>query len=88
MLARIFGLVENKRVCPQNQITVLDIVDMLAQPSIAVKVLVCERSQLLLITGPLLNVSVGVPHASEAVAPPSAADMSAGSGSTPRFTVE
>ena len=88
MLAGIFGLVGSKRVCPQDQITVLDIVDMLAQPSIAVKVLVCERSQPLLITGPLLNVSVGAPHTSEAVAPSSAADMSAGSGSTPRFTVE
>jgi hypothetical protein len=80
-------MVNTGGVLSVNQFTVLDIVDTLAQPSIAVNVLVCERLHPLLITGPSLNVSVGVPQASVAVAPSSAADIETPVGLQPRFIV-
>jgi hypothetical protein len=80
-------MVNTGGVLSVNQFTVLDIVDTLAQPSIAVNVLVCERLHPLLITAPSLNVSVGVLQASVAVAPSSAADIETPVGLQPRFIV-
>ena len=53
-------------------VTVLDIVEVLPHASLAVNVLVCERMQPVLTTEPSLCESVGVLHASLAVAPSSA----------------
>ena len=55
-------------------------VDILPHPSIAVNVLVCERRQTLLCTALSLKLTVGVPHASVAVAVPSEASTSAVDG--------
>ena len=52
-------------------VTVLEIVDVLPQASIAVNVLVSERLQTLLTTEPSDEVIVTAPHASVAVAVPS-----------------
>ena len=68
-------------------VTVLDTLDVLPHASIALNVLVCERLHPALSTGPSLNVSVGVLHASEAVAPSSAAVIEAAAGLQLRFTV-
>ena len=54
-------------------VAVLDIVAVLPHASLAVKVLVCERLQPLLTTGPSLDMYDGTLHASVAVAPSSAA---------------
>src|SRR5678815_260720 len=62
------------------QFTVLDTVDILPHPSIAVNVLVCDLMQLLLCTALSVNVTVGLPHASVAVAVPSDASTSAVDG--------
>jgi hypothetical protein len=56
-----------------TQLTILDVVALLPQPSIAVHVLVCDLKHTLEITAPSVNVNVGAPQASEAVAEPSAA---------------
>ena len=66
------------------QVTVRETVEVLPQPSIAVQILVCERLQLLLVTVPSFEVTVGVPHASVAVAVPSAALISVAAGLHPR----
>jgi len=52
-------------------LTVRDIVVVLLHASLAVNVLVIERLQSLLTTGPSEEVIVGLPHASVAVALPS-----------------
>ena len=51
-------------------VTVLAIVAVLPHPSVAVNVLVCERSHPLLTTVPSTEEIVTVPHASVAVAVP------------------
>ena len=56
-----------------SQVTVLEIVAVLPQPSTAVNILVCEEEQLLVDTVPSVNVIVAVLHASVADAEPSAA---------------
>ena len=52
-------------------LTVREIVAVLLHASLAVNVLVIERLQSLLTTGPSEEVIVGLPHASVAVAVPS-----------------
>ena len=65
------------------QFTILDVVVLLPQPSIAVNILVCDLKHPLEITAPSLDVNVGAPQASEAVAEPSAALISETSGLQP-----
>ena len=65
-------------------LTVLEVVAVLLQASLAVNVLVLERSQPLLCTDPSLEVIVTAPHASVAVAVPS--DASGFAGLHPKFT--
>ena len=62
-------------VTSKVHVAVRDVVDVLPQASVAVKVLVCEREQPLPCTLPSEEVTVGVPHASVAVAPPNAASI-------------
>jgi hypothetical protein len=69
-----------------SQLTVLDIVAELPQPSTAVNILVCEDEQLLVDTAPSVNVKVAVLHASVAVADPSAAVISEAKGLQPSGT--
>src|SRR6187399_3072210 len=54
------------------QVTVLEVVDVLPQPSTAVNILVCEDEQLAVDTVASVNVTVAVLHASVAVADPRA----------------
>jgi hypothetical protein len=68
-------------------VTVLAAVDVLPQPSLAVNILVCEREQSVLTTDPSLDVIVGSPHASVAVAVPSAAVIALDEGLHPSGTV-
>jgi len=56
---------------------VRDEVTVLPQASDAVNVLVCERKHPLLLTEPVVVVTVGVPHASVAEALPNAASIAA-----------
>src|SRR5206468_3992109 len=65
------------------QVAVRDVVELLPQASIAVHVLVCERIHPLVPTAPSVDVIVGVPQASVAVAVPSAALIAAGVGLHP-----
>ena len=65
------------------QLTVLDAVDVLPQKSIAVNVLVCVRTQPLLVILLLLCDIVGTPHASVAVAVPNAELITTASGLQP-----
>src|SRR6187551_1076799 len=51
-----------------SQVTVLEVVALLPQPSTAVNVLVCEEEQLVVVIDPSVNVRVGAPQASVAVA--------------------
>ena len=67
------------------QLAVLDVVVLLLQPSIAVHVLVCDLKHPLEITEPSLDVNVGAPQASEAVAVPSAAVISDAVGLQPKL---
>ena len=69
------------------QVTVLEIVEVLPQPSLAVNVLVCERLQSVLPTEPSLCDIVVGPQASVAVAPSSAALISEAAGLQPNGTV-
>ena len=64
-------------------VTVLEVVAELPQPSTAVNILVCNAEHEVVDTAPLVNVTVGVPHASVAVAVPSAAVISAADGLQP-----
>ena len=59
-------------------VTVLVVVAVLLQSSLAVNVLVCERSHPLMITKPSDEVIVTEPHASDAVAVAKAPDGSVG----------
>src|SRR5678815_1636956 len=68
-------------------VIVLTAVAVLPQPSIAVHVLVCERSHPLELTVPSREVTVGVPHASDADAVPRAAFISAAVGLHPSVVV-
>jgi hypothetical protein len=70
-----------------NQVTVLVTVAVLPQASVAIKVLVCEEEQVLVDTAPSLEVIVGVPQPSVAVAEPSAAVISEAAGLQPSGTV-
>lgn len=66
------------------QVAVRQVVDELPQPSVAVHVLFCERKQPLLPTELVVEVTVGLPQASVAVALPNAASIAAGVGLQPR----
>ena len=74
-------------VLSKVHVTVLETVDVLPQPSLAVNVLVCDRPQLLLCKVPSIEVIVTGPHASVAVALPNAAPMSVATGLHPRISV-
>src|SRR6266496_4014426 len=73
-------------VAAADQLIVLDVVAVLPQASVAVNVLVCDWAQVPL-TGPSLDVTVGVPQASVAVADPSAASIAADDGLHPGVNV-
>jgi hypothetical protein len=62
-----------------SHVTVLSTVAVFPQTSTAINVLVCDRLHVP-ITGPVIDVIVGVPHASVAVAVPNAASISAAFG--------
>jgi hypothetical protein len=66
------------------QLTVLDVVALLPQPSMAVNILVLEEEQLDVDTAPSVNVIVVVLQPSLAVADPSAASISEAEGLQPR----
>jgi hypothetical protein len=66
-----------------NQVTVLEVVAVLPHSSMAVNVLVCEELHEVVDTAPSLNVIVGVPQPSVAVAVPSAAVISEAEGLQP-----
>src|SRR5687767_257214 len=68
-------------------VTVLEAVAVLPQKSIALNVLVCERAQPLLVTLPSLEDTVGMPHASVAVAVPRALLISLATGLHPSVVV-
>jgi hypothetical protein len=70
------------------QLTVLEVVAVLPQPSMAVNILVCEEEQLLVDTAPSVNVTVAELHPSVAVADPSAAVISEAKGLQPIVTTE
>jgi hypothetical protein len=65
--------------------TVLEVVAVLPQASVAVNVLVCERVQEVVVILPSIEVTVGVPQASVAVAAPSAASIAELPGLHPKF---
>jgi hypothetical protein len=67
-------------------VTVLAAVAELPQPSEATNVLICEALHALVITGPSVYVTIGVPHAAVAVADPSAAVISEAEGLQPSVT--
>src|SRR5678816_3692816 len=65
-------------------VAVREAVEVLPQASRAVNVLVCERSQPVLVILLLVNVTVGVPQASVAVAVPNAPSITEELGLQPR----
>ena len=65
-----------------DQVTVLDVVAVLPQASVAVHVLVCDCTQLPL-TAPVVTLSETAPHASLAEALPRAASIAADDGLQP-----
>jgi hypothetical protein len=67
------------------QVTVEEAVAVLPQASLAVNVLVSEAEQDVVTIVPSLNVSVGLPQASVAVAVPSAAVISEADGLQPKI---
>ena len=71
-----------------SQLTVLEVVAELPQPSTAVNILVCEEEQLLVDTAPSVNVIVAVLQPSVADAEPSAAVISEAAGLQPIVTGE
>ena len=85
MLKKLTGIDGDVRSAVHD--TVLDVVDVLLQPSLAVKVLVCVREQLLLVTAPSTAETVGVLQASVAVAVPNAAFKSEAEGLQPNVNV-
>ena len=74
-------------VLSEVHVTVLEVVDVLLHPSLAVKVLVWDRPQPVLCKAPSINEIVGVPHASVAVAVPNAAVIAVDVGLHPNGTV-
>ena len=70
-----------------NQVTVLDTVAELPHPSMAVNILVCEEEQVVVDTAPSVNITVGIPQPSVAVAEPSAAVISEAAGLQPSGTL-
>ena len=68
-------------------VAVLDVVEVLPQPSVAVHVLVWDLLQLVVTTAPSVDVTVGVPQASVAVAVPSAPFIVAVDGLHPSVSV-
>lgn len=68
-------------------VTVRDTMEVLPQASLAIHVLVCEREQVLLTTGPSLDVKVVAPHPSDEVAEPRAAVISVAAGLHPNVRV-
>ena len=64
-------------------VTVLVSVAVLPQASVAINVLVCDLEQPVDVIGPSLELTVGVPQASVAVAEPSAALIAAAEGLQP-----
>ena len=68
------------------QLTVLEVVAVLPQPSMAVNILVCEEEQLLVDTAPSVNVIVAMLQPSVADAEPSAAVISVAAGLQPSGT--
>ena len=66
-----------------THVTVLEVVDVLLQASVAVKVLVCDLVQPTVVIDPSDEVIVGVPQPSVAVALPSAASTAAPVGLHP-----
>ena len=70
-----------------NQVTVLVIVALLPQASIAVNVLVCEEEHVVVDTAPSVNVIVGELQPSVAEAEPRAAVISEADGLQPSGTV-
>src|SRR4030095_4137479 len=74
-------------VLSEVHVTVLEAVAELPQASTAVNVLVCDLEQLVLFIIPSLDVTVGVPHASVAVAVPRAALISEAAGLQPSVNV-
>ena len=66
------------------QVTVVEAVAVLPQPSVALNVLVCDAEHPLVMTGPSITVTAGVPQAAVAVAEPSAALISDAVGLQPR----
>jgi len=66
-------------------VAVRDAVTVLPHPSVAVQVLVCDRSHPLLTTAPSVEVTVGVPQASVDVAEPSALLIAPVDGLQPRI---
>ncbi len=69
-----------------SQLTVLEVVAELPQPSMAVNILVCEEEQLLVDTAPSVNVIVAMLQPSVADAEPSAAVISEAKGLQPSGT--
>ena len=69
------------------QVTVEDAVDELLHASVAVHILVCEREHPDEVTVPSVDVNVGVPQLSLAVATPKAASIAAVVGLHPRVAV-
>src|SRR6187402_744898 len=69
-----------------SQVTVLEVVALLPQPSTAVNVLVCEEEQLDVDTAPSVNVIVAMLQPSVADADPSAAVISVAKGLQPSGT--
>jgi len=68
-------------------VTVREVVAVLLQASVAVKVLVCDLPQPAIVTAPSAEVTVGVPHPSVAVALPRAASICPAVGLQPAFNV-
>jgi hypothetical protein len=67
------------------QVAVLEVVDVFPHASVAVNVLVCDRIHASLRMGPVVVVTVAVPHPSVAVALPNAAFMAADVGLHPKM---
>ena len=70
-----------------SHVTVLATVAVLPQASIAENVLVCEEEQVVVDTTPSVNVTVGIPQPSVAVADPRAAVISEAAGLQPSGTL-
>jgi len=68
-------------------VTVLEMVALFPQPSVAVNVLTCVRVHPVDCIAPSFCVTVGVPQASVAVADPNAVVMAEDNGLHPKFCV-